>query len=352
MITTSPSSSAAVSKKRKPVRLLIGTIAAASLFFLAACGEDDPSGDNSSAPSASTSASAKPSESPSPEPSVKPSDNLDAIKVKGGFGDKPKVSVKDPWAVSKTQSKVLEKGDGAKVLEDGSVTVDYVGVNGRTGKPFDSSFDRGEQATFSLTGVIAGFKKGLVGKHVGDRVLVAMTGEDGYDQMGGNPQADINVGDSLIFVVDITATTLSDADGEAVKAKKGLPEVSVDGDKPKVTIPDTDPPSKTTVQPLIKGEGAKVKENDLVTTRSTTVLWKDGKVVDDSWGERWAPDPQTGQTRLEAMQKAMVGQPVGSRLIMVFPPGTAYKNGDRTQGITKDDTVVMVVDILFTQAGQ
>jgi hypothetical protein len=38
--------------------------------------------------------------------------------------------------------------------------------------------------------------------------------------------------------------------------------------------------------------------------------------------------------------------------MMVFPPGTAYKNGDRTQGITKDDTVVMVVDILFSQPSQ
>jgi peptidylprolyl isomerase len=52
------------------------------------------------------------------------------------------------------------------------------------------------------------------------------------------------------------------------------------------------------------------------------------------------------------MQNAMVGHTVGSRLVMVFPPGTAYKNGDRSQGIAKDDTVVMVVDILFTQAAQ
>jgi peptidylprolyl isomerase len=244
------------------------------------------------------------------------------------------------------------KGAGPKVLEDGAVTVNYVGINARTGETFDSSFDRGEPATFPLDGVVAGFQKGLVGQRVGDRVLVAMTGEDGYDGSGGNPQIGVNVGDSLVFVVDIVATTLAGAEGKEVEPKDGLPKVSLTDDKPQVSIPESDPPTKTALQPLIIGDGAKVKETDVVTTRSVTVLWKDGKVVDDSWDQRWAPDPQTGQTRLEAMQKAMVGQPVGSRLMMVFPPGTAYKNGDRTQGITKDDTVVMVVDILFSQPSQ
>lgn len=344
--------------------LVIGAVTV-SLALLGGCG-DDKSKDAGKSPSPSASASspsqsASPSPSASPTPTVKPSTNLDALKVSGAYGKAPQVSFKHPWAINKTQSKVLHKGKGAAVKADGTVAVNYSGWDGRTGKEFDSSYDKKFQhqklAYFPLSGVVPGFKKGLQGHHVGDRVLIAMTGKDGYDSSGGNAQAGINVGDTLVFVVDIAATTLPGAQGTAVKPKAGLPTVTVSGDKPTVKIPSTKPPTKTTVQPLIKGTGPKVQATDNVTTRSVTVLWNGGKVVDDSWKTPFAPqtDPSTGQTsptRLQAMQHAMVGQTVGSRLLIVFPPGKAYPYGDKSQGISKDDTVVMVVDILFSQPPQ
>jgi peptidylprolyl isomerase len=339
-------------------KVLVTAAVAASVALVGACDKDTASGKNTSSPSPSATASSSSSASPSASPSasVKPSTNLDAITVKGDYGKKPKVTFKHPWAINKTQSKVLHSGSGREVQKDSLVTVDYAGIDGRTGKTFDSSFARGQQASFSMDGVIAGFKKGLVGKHIGDRVLVAMTGPDGYDSSGGNAQAGIKVGDTLVFVIDIHAVSLTKAEGKSEQPKSGLPTVTMKDDKPTVTIPKTDPPTKTTVEPLITGKGAKVKASDNVTTRSVTVLWKNGKVVDDSWSTPWTP--QKSQTtgkydppRNKAMQKAMVGQRVGSRLVMVFPPGTAYKYEDRGQGIGSDDTVVMVVDILFTQAG-
>lgn len=355
-------------------RALAAGAMAVSLALLAGCGHDStanagksptPAAPTSSSASASpsASASASPSASPSPSatPTVKPSSNLDALKVTGAFGKAPKVTFKHPWAITKTQSSVLHKGKGAAVSADATVAVNYSGWDGRTGKEFDSTFDKQFQhqqvIDFPLDGVVPGFKKGLQGHHVGDRVLIAMTGKDGYDSSGGNSQAGINVGDSLVFVVDIKAATLPSATGATVKPKPGLPTVTMVGNAPKVTIPSTPAPTKTTVQPLIQGTGAKVAATDLVTTRSVTVLWNGGKVVDNSWKTVFAPqqDPSTGEvepTRLPAMQQAMVGQRVGSRLLIVFPPGKAYPYGDKSQGITKNDTVVMVVDILFTQASQ
>lgn len=348
-------------------RALIVAAVTVSLALVGGCGDNKAKdAGKSPSPSPSTSAtspaqSASPSPSPSPTPTVKPSTNLNALKVSGAYGKPPKVSFKHPWAIDKTQSKVLHKGKGAAVRPDGTVAVNYSGWDGRTGKEFDSSYDKKFQhqqlAYFPLSGVVPGFKKGLQGHHVGDRVLIGMTSKDGYDSSGGNAQAGINVGDSLVFVVDIAATTLPSAQGAAVKPKPGLPTVTFSGGKPTVKIPSTKPPTKTTVQPLIKGTGPKVKATDNVTTRSVTVLWNGGKVVDDSWKTPFTPqtDPSTGQTsptRLKAMQQAMVGQTVGSRLLIVFPPGKGYPYGDKSQGISKDDTVVMVVDILFTQPPQ
>lgn len=338
----------------------------AGLTLLAGCGHDGPTNaGNNPSPSASSSSSASgsptASASPSATPTIKPTSNLDALKATGGYGKAPKLTFKHPWAIDKTQSKVLKKGNGAPVTADATVGVNYSGWDGRTGKEFDSSFDKQfkhQQTTyFPLAQVVPGFKKGLQGHHVGDRVLIAMTGKDGYDSSGGDAQAGIKVGDSLVFVVDIESATLPSATGVTVKPKAGLPTVTMTSGAPKVTIPSTPAPTKTTVQPLIKGTGAKVAANDLVTTRSITVLWNGGKVVDNSWKTVFAPqqDPSTGQvtpTRLTAMQQAMVGQTVGSRLLIVFPPGKAYPNGDKGQGITKNDTVVMVVDILFTRPQQ
>ena len=40
------------------------------------------------------------------------------------------------------------------------MSVNYYGVNGRTGKKFDESFSRGQPVTFSLAQVVPGFGKG------------------------------------------------------------------------------------------------------------------------------------------------------------------------------------------------
>ena len=152
-----------------------------------------------SSPRASASSPTSP-----PTESITPSENLDAITVSDA--DVPEVTVPAPWAISSTQTKVLRDSSNPQVVgENSRVIVNYVGVNGRTGAVFDSSFQRGQEATFSLERVITGFKNGIAGQKVGSRVLIGMTGADGYPQ--GNPQAGIQAGDSLVFVVDIIASS-------------------------------------------------------------------------------------------------------------------------------------------------
>ena len=123
--------------------------------------------------------------------------------------------------ISKTQTKVISEGDGPAIKEGASVTVDYEGINGRTGKTFDNSFERGEPATFDLAQVVPGFGKGLVGQKQGSRVLIGITGPDGYDASGGNPQIDVQVGDTLLFVVDVVAVPLDGPEGEEVGPEGG-----------------------------------------------------------------------------------------------------------------------------------
>ena len=62
--------------------------------------------------------------------------------------------------VTGLQYKVLTEGTGATPSATDNVTVHYKGTT-LDGKTFDSSYDRGEPATFPLNRVIAGWTEGL-----------------------------------------------------------------------------------------------------------------------------------------------------------------------------------------------
>lgn len=113
----------------------------------------------------------------------------------------PRVTVTAPFSVTQTQVHTLHVGDGPVVSPIAKVSVCYLGVNGRDGSVFDSSYDRGAPVDFPLTGVVPGFQKGIAGQKVGSTVAVAMVPADGYPE--GQPSAGIRPGDSLIFAIKI-----------------------------------------------------------------------------------------------------------------------------------------------------
>ncbi|MEO9330081.1 FKBP-type peptidyl-prolyl cis-trans isomerase [Gordonia aurantiaca] len=118
----------------------------------------------------------------------------------------PKITVEAPFKVDETEVETLVEGDGEIVPENATVTVCYVGVNGRTGEEFDGTYrPGGSPATFSLDGVIAGFSKAIAGQKVGSQVAVAMTSADGYAQ--GQPAAGIEPGDTLVFEIGILSAS-------------------------------------------------------------------------------------------------------------------------------------------------
>lgn len=102
---------------------------------------------------------------------------------------------------------VLKKGDGKVVTEGASVTVHYSGLIWATGKTFDSSWTTKKPATFATTGVIKGFGQALVGQKVGSQVIAVIPPDLGYGPSGGQPSAGISATDTLVFVIDILATT-------------------------------------------------------------------------------------------------------------------------------------------------
>jgi FKBP-type peptidyl-prolyl cis-trans isomerase len=113
----------------------------------------------------------------------------------------PRVNVTAPFSVTQTQVQTLHAGDGPVVAVASTVSVCYMGVNGRDGSVFDNAYERGTPAQFSLDGVVPGFQKAIAGQRVGSTVAVAMASADGYPD--GQPNAGIQKGDTLVFAIKI-----------------------------------------------------------------------------------------------------------------------------------------------------
>ncbi|CEH03414.1 peptidyl-prolyl cis-trans isomerase [Propionibacterium freudenreichii] len=319
------------------------------LLLAAGCSKSDASASPSSA---SAPASQSATSTASASSSGKLLTSLDSVQVSGGYGQEATVTADWPVQVNETMSKVLVQGNGQAVGSTSYVEVNYVGVDARTGQTFDNSYTKGATATFGLSQVVPGFQKGLDGKHIGDRVLIGVTGKDGYDAMGGASAAGIEVGDTLFFVVDLVSTQLNQPSGEAVTPAAGLPTVSGDINNPSITIPSgVAAPSDLVVQPLIKGTGKQVAATDTVTVNFISMSWGDSRVVQSTYSNG-SNSPQTGALSgvVEGWQKGLVGQPVGSRVLLVVPPSQAYPDGNTNPSIAPNTTMVYVVDILFTRA--
>ena len=305
-------------------RVRAASAALLPLFFLAACG------------SAKTDA---------PAPSA-----LDTITV-AGTDKAPTVTFKTkPLSVKVTTTKVVTEGKGAKLTKANSIVFNYSLFNGKDGKQIESSF--GKQSAgmdLSSTTLLPGLSKGLDGQQVGSRLLVAIPPADAFGDKG-NAQAGFGPTDTVIFFIDLVSasTPLKTATGAAVPPKAGLPTVTVDGAKAAViTVPKTAAPTKLIIQPLIKGTGPAVKAKQTIKVNYTGVLWKDGKKFDAS-GDRGAPvDFQIGAGQvIPGWDKGLVGQTVGSRILLVVPPADGYGAKGKPPMIAGTDTLVFVVDIL------
>ena len=156
---------------------------------------------------------------------------MENISVAGEFGRKPALSF-DGTPSDELVVEVLHAGDGQEVEAGDTITCHYYGAVFGSDVDFDNSFDRGGALSFQIgVGmVIPGWDEGLVGKRVGDRVLLSIPSELGYGARGV-PQAGIPGGATLVFVSPASTTwpspacrtsTTSSSEGVPLKERAGL----------------------------------------------------------------------------------------------------------------------------------
>ncbi len=100
------------------------------------------------------------------------------------------------------QYKVIKEGTGTKPTLSNQVVAHYEGKT-IDGTIFDSSYERGEPATFPLGGVIRGWQEGLQLMSPGAIYELYIPSEMGYGAQGFPP--DIGPNETLIFKVELVA---------------------------------------------------------------------------------------------------------------------------------------------------
>jgi len=119
-------------------------------------------------------------------------DFLDANKAKEGVVALP----------SGLQYKILTAGTGPKPTATDTVSCNYRGTL-LDGTEFDSSFKRGQPASFPVNGVIKGWTEALQLMPVGSKWQLFIPAELGYGDRGADPRSGIGPGASLIFEVEL-----------------------------------------------------------------------------------------------------------------------------------------------------
>ena len=121
------------------------------------------------------------------------------------------------------------------------------------------------------------------------------------------------------------------------------------GAEPTVTISNGQPPATTQVTVVSKGTGRPLQVGDLAVVDDYGRTWRTAASFQDTFNATTPPDTLpvgTGTLGLTGLDKALVGVPEGSRVLVVLPPADGFANvTSLPTNVTKTDTAVFVFDV-------
>jgi FKBP-type peptidyl-prolyl cis-trans isomerase len=300
---------------------------------LAACGSSKPAA-SASAPGSASSANS-------------------SVTATGLFGKAPDVTIPKAKAGGNLAVKTLIQGTGAPLTRSDAMAANFVLYywDGISSTLKANTFTSNPAVIGGM--MLPGLESALIGKKVGSRVLAVIPPAQGYGA-SGNPQIGITGTTTLVFVIDMIKVYPVTAGAKGTQESSGggaLPTVSVKaGSAPTVTIPSSSPPTTLTTRTLIKGNGPKIAKGQFVVAQYVGYIWRTKKVFGSSWSSGSPFGFVVGATPEQVIpgwDQALVGQTVGSRLLLVVPPKEGYGSaGQPSAGIKGTDTLVFVVDIV------
>jgi len=274
----------------------------------------------------------------------------DTVEVDGEFGATDlEVSLLDPLVATSTSVAILDRGDGELVRPDRNIlgTLTILDASGTTlASERLVLHNSGEEPNYFVATQCA---------PLGSRVAAVGPANElvGADFLERNALP-LAPDETMVYVIDIEAQFLTRADGAWQWPQSGLPLVSLAPDgRPGLTFSGGDAPDELRVAVLKQGDGDAVEAGDRVLMRYTGVSWQNETVFDSTWDDMTPTileitdmsTSEDGSGLVPGFAQGIIGQRVGSQVLLAIPPEFGYPEGSSSP-VAADDTMVFVVDIL------
>ncbi|HEY9565397.1 MAG TPA: FKBP-type peptidyl-prolyl cis-trans isomerase [Nocardioides sp.] len=268
--------------------------------------------------------------------------------VSGAFGTEPKVKTEGDLVRPEVEAEVVTQGDGEALAMGDGLFANLFVHNAYDGKTALSTWETGNREFLELsTESLPGLSKALVGKKVGSRIVLEATARDIFGDYG-QPDLFISPGDPLVLVADVTSRVLKEITGTPGDAKAGTPKIVAKDDLPSsldFTGLPAKGPAKAELVTLTEGDGPALTKNSTLVMRYLGQVWGGKKPFDENFTGELKPAPIS--TYVSGFSKLLPGVKVGSRVMLILPPGQGYgSKGNKDAGIKGTDTIVFVVDVL------
>jgi peptidylprolyl isomerase len=292
-------------------------------------------------------------------------------------GGQPALEFPMPLRLAEPTAAFMSGGEGDPIELGNLVVFDCTVFSGEDGSVIESTFKSGEPESVILSvdtteaTMLAAFVQARVGarfvygRPAPDLVALDDTSpsEPASPEATPTPPADdeVNPEDllgyegveeaaeplpSILLAITVRSTTPMPeaASGQAVTPPAGLPEIEFnEAGEATITPAEGEPPTDLVVQPLIQGTGPAVEADQVVAVKYSGWLW-DGTLFDSTWGAE-VPAAFSLSGVIQGWGEGLVGQNVGSRLLLIVPPSLGY-GGVGTEAVPPSSTLIFLIDLL------
>lgn len=140
----------------------------------------------------------------------------------------------------------------------------------------------------------------------------------------------------------------SDDGGGSEATAAAAAQISTDTTtKPKVVVPEGEPPAALQIEDVVEGDGAEAGTGDTATVHYVGVDFATGEQFDASWDNN-SPFPFTigDGNVIPGWDLGVAGMKEGGRRMLVIPPDLAYGEQGQPPDIAPNATLVFVIDLI------
>ncbi len=288
--------------------------------------------------------------SPSSDEKGSGGSSLGSVDISGDPGSNPKVTWDGEMEADEIDTEVVAEGDGDEI-ETGDRVFAHIWIgNGFTQEMAYSTYDGSEPQLLTVDEEQLSplFLSGLEGQKIGSRVAIAASAETAFGE-GGNPQLKIANKDTVLTIVDVIGKVGDGPQGTDQKAPSWVPGLDGESDAPTAFdfagAPEPTDALRSAV--LVEGDGPAVEKGQTMAVNYLGQVYDGKKPFDESYSAQPAAFPIGVDRVVKGWDQSLVGQTIGSRVVLAIPPKLGYgTKGNKDAGIKGTDTLYFVIDIL------